>query len=427
MIKKKWVLGAFIFFILLTLIPFVLEFVYPDAGFVPKGDALKQNGPILWAHIATDFLIGIAYVSITLSLLYIIKKAGKSIPFSWVFVMFGLFIIACGFTHFMGVFVVWKPWYWIEAGVQYFTVVVSLGTAIAIVPLTPKIFKLIDSVNASEHRKKIIFKQNNELLENKKQLERKLKLAQKVKYLEKHASELKKVNKLKNLFLSMTSHELKTPITPIKSQAENLLAELSGKLNKEQKQSVKIILRNTNHLNDLLSDVLDSAKLEANQLKIFPEITNLKLITNETIKDVEQTSDDKHITITSTIEKLPLVMVDTRRFRQVLLNLLTNSIKFTPKNGKIDVSIKKQDQQIFVTVTDTGVGISKNMIKNIFDKFVQGSPSYRLKQKGTGLGLTICKGIVTKLGGKIWAQSKGKNKGASFHFTIPLKTKKFNS
>jgi hypothetical protein len=180
MIKKRWVMGAFIFFILLTLVPFLLEFYYPDVGFIPKGEALQQNGPILWAHIATDFLIGIAYVSITLSLLYIVKKAGHSIPFSWVFVMFGLFIIACGVTHFMGVFVVWKPWYWIEAAIQYFTVIVSLGTAIAIIPLTPKIFRLIDSVNASEKRKKLIIKQNTKLIENKKQLEKKIILKLKI-------------------------------------------------------------------------------------------------------------------------------------------------------------------------------------------------------------------------------------------------------
>jgi signal transduction histidine kinase len=244
------------------------------------------------------------------------------------------------------------------------------------------------------------------------------------KELKKAYNELRKLDQLKSVFLSMTSHELKTPITPMRLQAQNLLSEIQGKLNPKQKKSVEAILRNSNHLNDLITDVLDSAKLEANQLKMFPEKTYLKPLIQNIIKDVEQTAHQKNVTITSTIQKLPLLMIDSKRFKQVLLNLLANSVKFTPKNGKIIVSAKQKNKQIIVTVTDTGIGIAPNMITKIFDKFVQSSPSYKLKQKGTGLGLTICKGIVSKFGGKIWAESKGTNKGASFHFTIPLKNRR---
>jgi signal transduction histidine kinase len=239
--------------------------------------------------------------------------------------------------------------------------------------------------------------------------------------LEKANRELKKLAQLKDIFLSMTSHELKSPIIPIKIQAETLLMELIGKLNKKQKISVEMILRNTDYLNNLISDVLDSSKLEANQLKMFPEKTDLKLVIEEIIQDIKPIINQKNITITSTIEKLPLIMVDVKRFRQVLSNLIGNSIKYTPPGGKIVVSAKRHNKKILVTVTDTGIGISKSMLAKIFDKFVQVSPSYKLKQKGTGLGLTICKGIVKKFGGKIWAESKGKNKGTSFYFTIPIK------
>jgi PAS domain S-box-containing protein len=242
--------------------------------------------------------------------------------------------------------------------------------------------------------------------------------------LKKAYEELKKLDQLKNVFLSMTSHELKTPITPIKSQSETLLTELTGKLNKSQKESVEMILRNTNHLDGLLSDILDIAKLEANQLQMFPEKTDLKPIFSNIIKDIEQTAHQKNLTISYKIEKLPIIMIDSKRFKQVLLNLLGNSIKYTPPNGKIRVYAKQQNKQIIVSVTDNGMGIAPNMMTKIFDKFVQASPSYKQKQKGTGLGLSVCKGIVTKFGGKIWAESKGLNKGSSFHFTIPIKNKK---
>jgi signal transduction histidine kinase len=219
----------------------------------------------------------------------------------------------------------------------------------------------------------------------------------------------------------MTSHELKTPITPIKMQAEHLLSDVQGKLNSSQKKSVEMILRNINHLDNLIGDVLDSAKLEENQLKMFPEKTDLNGLIKNIIKDIEQTAHQKNIVLSSAIEKLPIIMIDGRRFRQVLLNLIGNAVKYTSLGGKIKISAKQQNQKIIVTVADNGVGISPDMVSKIFDKFVQATLSYKLKKKGTGLGLSICKGIVTKWGGKIWAESQGKNKGSKFTFTIPYR------
>jgi signal transduction histidine kinase len=235
--------------------------------------------------------------------------------------------------------------------------------------------------------------------------------------------ELKELDKLKSVFLSMTSHELKTPITPIKLQAQNLLSEFPGKLNADQKSCVEMILRNTNQLNNLLSDVLDSAKLEVDRLKMFPEKTELNKIIKEILEDVKPLANKNNVAVESNLSKLPVVLIDQKRFRQVLLNLINNGIKFTSTTGKITITARKTTKDITITITDTGVGIPKNMIDDIFNRFVQATPSYKLKKRGTGLGLSICKGLVTKWGGKIWAESEGKNKGATFHFTIPLKNR----
>jgi signal transduction histidine kinase len=238
--------------------------------------------------------------------------------------------------------------------------------------------------------------------------------------LEKANIELKKLDKLKSVFLSMTSHELKTPITPIRLEAELLMDGSLGKLNQKQQESTKIILRNINHLNDLLSDVLDSAKIEAHKLKTYFEYADVANLMKKTVEDFTLIAKKKNITLTTNIQQLPKTNLDPKRITQVLTNLIGNGIKFTPAKGRITVSAKKEGNNIHVRVKDTGVGIPQNMVKKIFDKFSQVNPSYLLKEKGTGLGLSISKGIIEQHNGKIWAESSGKGKGSMFHFTIPI-------
>jgi signal transduction histidine kinase len=238
--------------------------------------------------------------------------------------------------------------------------------------------------------------------------------------LKKANIELKKLDKLKILFLSMTSHELKTPITPIKLEAELLMDGTLGKLNQKQMESTKIILRNINHLNDLLSDVLDSAKIEVHKLKIYFEYADVTDLMKKIVEDFTLTTKKKKITLTADIQQLPKTNIDTKRIKQVLTNLIGNSIKFTPAKGRITVSAKKEGKNIHVRVNDTGIGIPQNMLTKIFDKFSQVNLSYLLKEKGTGLGLSISKGIIEQHNGRIWAKSGGKGKGSMFHFTIPI-------
>ena len=233
---------------------------------------------------------------------------------------------------------------------------------------------------------------------------------------------LLELDKLKDDFLSVTTHELKTPLIPIKLQSQLLLAGDYGELNQSQKEAVEMILRNGNVLDSLSSEVLDIAKIKSNKLKLVLEKTWVQEVIFEVVNGVITFAKQKKIDITlSPVSKIPKMMVDKLRIKQIMFNLLDNAVKFTPENGRILVEIKKQNNEIIVSVKDSGIGISKENIKKLFTPFFQIDSSYSRKYRGTGLGLAVSKGLVESHGGKIWAKSGGEGKGSTFIFSLPIK------
>ncbi|MBW2966143.1 PAS domain-containing sensor histidine kinase [Candidatus Woesearchaeota archaeon] len=232
--------------------------------------------------------------------------------------------------------------------------------------------------------------------------------------------DLMSLDNLKSQFLTMTSHELKTPITSIVIQAQMLLEGSMGKLTSKQKKSAEIILRNMMRLSKLIEDILDISKIQSNQLKLDMEKGNLSSNIRETVEVMKPSAAEKNITFDIKINDLPKLIFDKNRINQVLTNMIGNAVKFTPKNGKITVEASRQENDIIFKIKDNGRGISSKNLKKIFEPFFQINPSYITKEKGTGLGLSISKGIIEQHGGKVWVESK-KGKGSTFFFTLPLK------
>jgi len=230
---------------------------------------------------------------------------------------------------------------------------------------------------------------------------------------------LKELDRFKTQFLSITTHELRTPVTPIKIQIGLLLESYFGKITEKQKKSLTMILRNTLRLDSLIADILDISKIQGGKLKFVLEKTDFAYCIKNSIESVIIFANEKNIALTTKIAKLPKFNSDRNRLIQVITNLLYNAVKFTPENGKIIIEAEKQKDKILVKVKDTGVGIEGKNLKKIFEPFLQAKSSYKLKDKGTGLGLAICKGIIEHLGGKIWVKSEV-GKGSTFYFTLPL-------
>jgi len=232
--------------------------------------------------------------------------------------------------------------------------------------------------------------------------------------LENAYEELKSLDEMKDEFLAMSAHELKTPLTPMISFIQLILNEKLGKVSEEQKEALEIISHETRRLLDSVNKIMYLTKLESK--KIEPILGDLQLsdLIQDIVKSMEQSAAQKKIILTQKIAKLPLIKADRDHMRDVVSNLVDNAIKFTPEGGKISVEAKEEKDHILVKVKDTGIGISNEDISKLFTKGFQVDHS----NPGMGLGLSICKKLVEAHGGKIWVESE-LGKGSTFCFTLP--------
>ena len=271
----------------------------------------------------------------------------------------------------------------------------------------------------NELTKALEFK-NDELTETEKDLRR-------------ANEELVNTETAKEEFLSMISHELKTPLTPLKMYAEMLLKIRSvGELNEKQLKAMKMILRSISQLELLVNDIFDVYKLDIGKLQLNKKVVQVASLVKENMSELGLLMRDKQIQFNAEIippsEKVN-VLCDPRRIGQVLANLIKNSVDFVPdKGGRITIRTEagysKQTNDgnsnyVVFTIEDNGSGIPFEEINNLFKKFYQVDTNTKRKHGGTGLGLAICNGIVEGHGGKIWVDTKH-TQGAMIKFTLPI-------
>lgn len=232
----------------------------------------------------------------------------------------------------------------------------------------------------------------------------------------------KKFNSQKEEFAAMVSHELKTPIFPIKMHCEMLKdSEMMGKLNPEQRESVDMIEKMALNLEHLTGDIFDAQKLDMNQMQFNKKKFKLCKFLDEIKLDVKQLVNEKKISMNFDFDDIQIT-TDRDRLSQVLSNLIRNSIDFVEENsGKIDIGAMQKEDKIVFYVKDNGIGIPADKIPKMFRKFYQIDTTLKRRHGGTGLGLVICKGIVEGLGGNIWVYSEI-GKGTTFTFDIPYQT-----
>jgi signal transduction histidine kinase len=241
--------------------------------------------------------------------------------------------------------------------------------------------------------------------------------------LEVQSEKLREMDKMKEEFSAMITHELKTPLVPIIGYSELLMDGTLGDLTPKQKEKIQLVHENGLALSRLISDLLDVRKLELGQMKFEMRDTSPLEVVQQSVNTVIPMSRAKNVTLIFDKDQQanPSVRCDPKRIQQVLHNLLTNAIKFVPENtGRIQVSIKPSDDgnSVLFVIRDNGIGIQKEKQQNLFKKFYQVDTSLSRNAGGTGLGLAISKGIVEAHNGKIWVESE-LGVGATFYFTIP--------
>lgn len=231
----------------------------------------------------------------------------------------------------------------------------------------------------------------------------------------------RQLDKMKSDFVSIVSHELRTPLAAMSGATENLLDGIAGEVNSMQKECLSIIKRNIDRLSRLINDLLDISRMEAGMLEIVLKPCNIVTLIDDVLLLFSKQADEKRILLKKEVEDfLPDASADSDKITQVLANLVGNAMKFTPTGGNITIRTAKLDSRLLqVDVIDTGIGIAPLDLERVFDKFYQVGSINNPDAKGTGLGLTICKGIVERHGGKIWAESKP-GKGSKFSFTLEI-------
>jgi PAS domain S-box-containing protein len=251
-------------------------------------------------------------------------------------------------------------------------------------------------------------------------------IAEKNRELQEVNTQLMEVDRLKSIFLSSMSHELRTPLNSIIGFTSLILDGMTGDINEEQKEQLTLVKSSSNHLLSLINDVLDISKIEAGKIELSLEEFPLKEVVSEVVELLTPTAQKKEIKLMTKAQGDILVYSDRRRFKQVLINLVGNAVKFTEEGSvRITAGLYKengqiQDDSLEVHVIDTGIGIREEDIDKLFAPFQQVDGSLTRQFEGTGLGLHHSKKILNMLGGDIWVRSKYGN-GSDFGLVLPLK------
>jgi Signal transduction histidine kinase len=235
--------------------------------------------------------------------------------------------------------------------------------------------------------------------------------------LEERNKELARASQLKSEFVSRMSHELRTPLNAVTGYLDLLAEESAGELNGKQKRYVGHVRTGAGHLLELVNEVLDLSKIEAGRIQLYLDWFNAADALLEVLASTQPLAATRNISVEYVVDQAMVIYADRLRLKQILYNLISNALKFTPEQGKVRIEFTHRDDSVHISVWDNGIGIPPEEQQAIFDEFHQGITTKGVKE-GTGLGLAITKRLIEQHQGKIWVKSEP-GSGSQFTFTIP--------
>lgn len=226
---------------------------------------------------------------------------------------------------------------------------------------------------------------------------------------------------IKDQILSNVSHELRTPLTAVHQFVTILLDGLAGRLEPQQREYLEIARRNVDQLTNMIQDLLDATRAEAGKLSVDLSSVPLQAVVEEVVRTLQSRAQELGISLEHEMtEPLPPVLADPARIRQIMINLIDNALKFTPRGGRVTVRSSRHDpRHAQISVSDTGKGIPPDVEARLFERLFQGPRDATVSRQGLGLGLFICRELVTLQGGRIAVESEP-GRGSRFFFTLPL-------
>ena len=391
----------------------MLEFMqkmFDYSGFMPRWNCGNWSPTHGWLHILSDLATWGAYTAIPIALIYFVRKR-SDVPFHRIFVLFGLFILACGTTHLIEAIIFWIPIYPLAGLVKIITAVVSWATFIALVQILPEAIKLPGIMKLNDQlRQEIMERQRGE-----KERESLLIREQTAR------ADAERASRMKDDFLSTVSHEIRTPLNAILGWAQIL--RQPGVSSAEIEQGMEVIERNSRTQAKIIDDLLDMSRIVAGKIKLDIQPVDLAHVIRTAVETVQPAAAAKEIDLVADLQG-PLVGLvgDPSRLQQVMWNLLSNAIKFTPKGGTIRVAATRLESQFEISVRDSGIGIEPDFLEHVFDRFSQADVGSTRRYGGLGLGLSIVKQLVELHGGTVRATSAGVGQGATFAIHLPVRS-----
>lgn len=236
------------------------------------------------------------------------------------------------------------------------------------------------------------------------------------------------VDRMKSEFISLASHQLRTPLSAIKTYTHMLFDGYMGEMNEAQKNSLNTIIGASNRMNELISTLLNITRMESGTIAVTPKPVQVDILAEDVIRELSLMAGSKAIKLATTVKPKTGIrlITDALILKEVLTNLVSNAIKYTPEKGNVDINMRLQRKDVVVEVRDSGWGIPKFSQDQIFSKFFRAHNIVKRETTGTGLGLYLVKGLIDALGGRIWFTSE-EGKGTSFFFSLPQKPQKTNT
>lgn len=374
-----------------------------SSDFMPHGGCYFWRPDILWLHAASDALIALSYFLIPFSLVQLVRKR-HDLEFDWMFVLFGVFILACGLTHVLQIWNIWHSAYRLEGLVKAITGVASVVTAILMFRLVPKALAL-----ASPARLQREIAERKEAQDEARSLNAKLE-----ERVEQRTAMLTRSNEALQRFAYIASHDLQEPIRTVRSLNQLLARDYKGRLDERADRYLYFILDASDRMQTLVKDLLSYSKtLDQSNRSLEP--ANATAVLSHAIQDLSVAIEESSGIIEH--DELPEVLIDATHLEQIFSNLLSNALKYrkpgTP--ARVFVKAERQRAECVFSVSDQGVGIEPRYFDQIFVAFRR---LHGREFPGSGVGLTICKNLVEEYGGQIWVNS-APGEGATFSFTLP--------
>ncbi len=370
----------------------LLRRIFLSDDYMPHGHCFLWQPGLVTLHVVSDTLIGTAYVAISLILYQLVRRI--RLPFSPMILAFGLFIGACGVTHYMEVLTLWVPDYWLSGAVKAITAAASVATGVYLFRARPTILSVTRGAQLAE--------------------ERRVRLETTHRELERLYARVKELDEAKTRFFANVSHELRTPLALVLGPVEKLLA--AGPPDAERRE-LEVARRNGRLLLRHVNDLIDVARLDEGKLGVVYARVDLAERARGLALAFEGTARERRVRLRVEAEGPVPAEVDPAQVDRVLLNLLGNAFKYAPDGGQVRCAARSEGERAVLEVEDDGPGVPPGQREAIFERYRQGDPG---GPGGSGLGLAIARELVRLHRGDIRA-GQGRLGGALFTVTLPLR------